>query len=58
MVFLQCSFLNSIKPPFSLLMQISTRYLQFRQSAGIGKLYAHFALPIDWAFALWTSSSW
>ena len=26
------------RPPF-LPMQISTRYLQFRQSAGIGKLY-------------------
>jgi hypothetical protein len=31
-------FLKSMKRPSSLPMQISTRYLQFRQSAGIGKL--------------------
>jgi len=29
-----------MKRPSSLPMQISTRYLQFRQSAGIGKLFA------------------
>jgi hypothetical protein len=31
------SFLKSIERPSSLPMQISTRYLQFGQSAGIGK---------------------
>jgi hypothetical protein len=34
-----CGVLQINKTPSSLPMQISTRYLQFGQSAGIGKLY-------------------